>query len=281
MTTPLRRRSLRARLQSLIADATTRITAAWRILTTAQTRLLAALAQIRPGRNAPARIRAAVLVFQQAIAAFDRAVAAFAARWAATDLPAAYRDGGLATFDHVGRPHRAWTWTPRHQAAITSITAQYYSDLMGRLAEAVRRARAFLRAAQDAARARIGRFTVPAFDRAQLTRDHPLGTVIYSGDARHPVESWARAALSWQAVTTANAGAIRTAADELRCDWMEVRDGPDCGWIDHQDPDRAHGTLRTVQDALAHPVAHAHCQREFYPRPDIISRPDYAFGGPS
>ncbi|WP_329126030.1 hypothetical protein [Streptomyces sp. NBC_01353] len=280
MTTPLRRRSMRARLQALISDATGRITAAWRILTTAQTRLLAALAAVRPGRSAPARIRAASLLFQQAIAAFDRAVAAFAERWAATDLPAAYREGALAAFDHVDRPHRAWTWTPRHQAAITSLTAQYYADLMGRLAEALRRARAFLRAAQDATRARLGRFTVPRFDQAELTREHPLDTVIYANDARHPVESWARAALSWQAVTTANAGAIRTAADQLGCDWMEVRDGPDCGWQSHQDPDRAHGTLRTVQDALAHPVAHANCQRQFYPRPDVISRPDYAFGGP-
>ncbi|MFF8610786.1 hypothetical protein ACF06X_33310 [Streptomyces sp. NPDC015346] len=280
MTTPLRRRSLRARLQALITDATGRITAAWRILTTAQTRLLTALAAVRPGRTALAAIRAATLAFQQALAAFDRAVAAFAARWAATDLPAAYREGAYATLDHAGRPHRPWTWTGRHQGAITSLTAQYYADLMGRLAEALRRARAFLRAALDAARTRADRFSAARFDRDLLQREHPLGTVIYSGDARHPVESWARAALSWQAVTTANAGAIRTAADELRCDWMEVRDGRDCGWTTHDDPDRAHGTLRTVQDALAHSVAHPHCQREFYPRPDIISRPDYAFGGP-
>ena len=280
MSTPLRRRSLRARLLDLISDATDRITAAWQILTNAQTRLLAALAAIRPGRAAPARIRAAALLFQQALAAFDRAVAGFAERWAATDLPAAYRHGALATFDHVSRPHRSWTWTPRHQAAITSITAQHYSDLMGRLTEALRRARAFLRAALDATRARIDRFTLPAFDRDALRRDHPLDTVVYANDARHPVESWARAALSWQAVTAANAGAIRTAADELRCDWMEVRDGPGCGWTGHGDSDVADGSLRTVQDALAHPVAHPHCRREFRPRPDVISRPDYAFGGP-
>ncbi|MFD7809632.1 methylmalonyl Co-A mutase-associated GTPase MeaB, partial [Streptomyces cellulosae] len=78
-----------------------------------------------------------------------------------------------------------------------------------------RRAQAFLRAATDAARDRAGRFTVPAFDRAQLEQDHPLDTVIYANDSRHPVEAWARAALSWQTVTTANTAAARTSLDDL------------------------------------------------------------------
>lgn len=280
MTTPLRRRTLRSRLLAFISDATGRITAAWRILTTAQTRLLSALAAIRPGRNGQAKVRAATAAFQRSIADFNRSVGAFAERWAATDLPLAYQEGSLAALDHLDRPHRIWSWTPRHQAAITELSAQYYSDLMGRLQEALRRARAFLRAALDATRMRFARFEAGRLDPAALRRDHPLDTVIYANDARHPVEAWARAALSWQAVTTANHGGIRTALDELGCQWLEVRDGADCGWATHNDEDRAHGTLRTIADALAHPTAHAHCVREFLPRPDIITRPDYAFGGP-
>lgn len=268
MTTSVRGRTLRSRLLGFITDATNRITAAWRILTTAQTRLLDRLAAIRPGRNAGAHIRAAALAFQQSLADFDRATGGFIERWAATDLPLAYREGARGMLDRADRPHRIWFWTPRHQAAITSLSSQYYGDLMGRLREAMRRARAFLRAAVDAARARHSRFEHARFDRTALNREHPLGTVIYANDARHPVEAWARAAVSWQAVTAANHGAARTALEQLGCTDLLVRDGNGCGWATHQDADKADGTLRSVEDALAHPVAHAGCVREFLPHFD-------------
>ncbi|MFD3336048.1 hypothetical protein ACFWV1_25890 [Streptomyces sp. NPDC058700] len=279
MTTPTRRRSLRARLLALITDATSRLTAAWRILARAQNTLLTALGRIRPGRTAYAAIRTAGEAFQRQIAAFDRAALAFVERWAATDLPIAYREGAHAALDSVDRPTSRWAWTARHQATITTLSAQYYTDLIGRIREAVRRARAFLRDALTAARGNVDRIRQPWPGRARLLQDHPLDTVIYAGTARHPVESWARAAVSWQTYTTANTGMLRTCADEVGADWVEVRDGSDCGWTSHDDADRAAGTLRTIQDALAHPVAHPNCRREFRPRPDVITRPDYAFGG--
>ncbi|MFE1230664.1 hypothetical protein [Streptomyces sp. NPDC058745] len=273
MTTSLRRSSARARLVALVADATARVTAAWRILTTAQSRLLSALAVIRPGRRALALTRAAALAFHQAVASFDRAIAGFTERWAATDLPAAYREGALAVLHHVDRPQRSWTWTARHQTALTTLTARFHSDLSARHVEAVRRARAFLRAALAVARARADGFSVPRFDGNNLLREHPLDTVADAHGVRRPVESWARDALSWQALSTAHTGALHTAAGDLHCTWIEVYDGPDCGWTGHDDPDRAHGTLRTVREALVHPLAHPHCRREFFPRPDITSPP--------
>ncbi|MFE6126732.1 hypothetical protein ACFQ6Q_00445 [Streptomyces sp. NPDC056437] len=280
MSTPVRRgRTLRSRLLAFITDATSRLTSAWRILTQAQTRLLDALARIRPGRGGTTAQRAATLAFRRSLADFDRDVAAFAERWAATDLPLIYREGALTTLDHLDRPHRLWGWTRSHRATITTLTAQYYADLMGRLQEALRRARAFLRDALDAVRARFGRFEHGTLDRQALLRNHPLNTVIYANDARHPVEAWAKAAISWQAVTTANTAAARTALEELDCQWLEVRDGAGCGWTSHEDPDAANGTLRTVQDALAHPSAHPHCQRELLPRPDVITPPNFALGG--
>lgn len=266
MTTPTRRRTLRAALRAFVAAAVDRLLAAWRILPTAQRRLLAALAGVRPGRGAAARIRAAVTAFNQALAEFDRRVAAFAARWAGQDLPGLYLDGALDALAQAGADTGRWQWTARHQTTITTLTAQYYADLMGRLGEAVRRARAFLRAATDAARTPTGA------DPTALAREHPLDTVIYANAARHPVASWASAALSWQAAATANTGAATTAAADLGAAWVEIRDGAGCGWTSHTDPDTADGTLRTVADALAHPVAHAHCVRQIVPRPDLTGR---------
>ncbi|MFF8840465.1 hypothetical protein [Streptomyces sp. NPDC015130] len=281
MTTPTRRRSLRTRLLALITSATDALAAAWRILTRAQQTLLTVLARIRPGRTAQAAIRAADAAFQQAIAAFDRTAMGLIERWAATDLPTAYRAGGAEALTLADRDPGQWTWTPRHQTTITALSAQYYTDLTNRVREAVRRARAFLRDALTAARGRVDQFRrTPWPGRAALLDAHPLDTVIYAGNTRHPAAAWAHAAIAWQTYTTANTGLLRTTADEVGANWIEVRDGPGCGWKSHKDDDEADGSLRTIQDALAHPVAHPHCRRSFRPRPDVISRTDYAFGGP-
>ncbi|MFD9443410.1 hypothetical protein [Streptomyces sp. NPDC060001] len=278
MSTPVRRRgrTLRQRLIGYITSATNRLSSAWSILTTAQTRLLNALARIRPGRSATAAqtVRAAIAVFNTGLGAFSRAVMAFTERWAATDLPLIYREGAWTLLDNALRRTSLFTWTGRHQAAITGMSAQYYADLVSRIQEALRRARAFLRAVQDAARDPQG----IRVDTAALRRDHPLGTVVYANQARHPVDAWARSAITWQAVTAANTAAARTALDELGTQFVEISDGADCGWLEHNDPDRANRTLRTVQDALAHPVAHPNCQRELLPRLDLIGRTEIRTG---
>lgn len=279
MTTPVRRRgrTLRQRLLSYITGAVDRLRTAWSILGIAQTRLLSALARIRPGRTSGGgrALRTAIAAFNTSLGAFARAAGAFAERWASADLPLIYREGAWQMLENADRRLDRFTWTTRHQAAVTAASAQYYADLTARIGEALRRARAFLRAAQDAARG-----TADRFDVTQLRRDHPLDTVVYANNSRHPVDAWARAAVTWQAVTTANTAAARTALDELGTEWLEVRDGPACGWASHNDPDLANRTLRTVQDALAHPTSHAHCVRELLPRLDLIGRTEIRTGAP-
>jgi hypothetical protein len=276
MSTPVRRgRTLRSRLLGYITDATNRLRNAWRILTTAQTRLLTRLSRIRPGKRAVNRIRTATAEFNQAIVEFNREAGAFVDRWAAVDLPRVYREGATTMIENARRPGPRFSWTGRHQAQVTTLSAQYFTDLIGRIQEAIRRARAFLRAAQDAVRG-----TGTRFDSSALRRDHPLNVVVYANNSRYPVDAWALAAITWQAVTTANTAACRAALYELGVDFVEVRDGATCGWETHDSTDRANRTLRTVQDALAHPSAHPHCQREFLPRLDLIGRTEIRTGAP-
>jgi len=278
MTTPVRRRgrTLRSRLLAYITGAVDRLRAAWSILTGAQTRLLNALASIAPTRNGVSRrLRQAIAAFNGSLADFNRAALAYAERWSATDLPLIYREGAWTMLDNAGRDNALFTWTDRHQAAITGISAQYYADVTARIAEALRRARIFVRAVLDAARDMSGRVSP-----TNLRNQHPLDTVVYSNQARHPVDAWAISAITWQAVTTANTAACRTALDELGVHFVEVRDGEECGWRDHQDDDKANRTLRTVADALAHPSAHPHCIREFLPRTDVIGRTNILSGAP-
>lgn len=42
-----------------------------------------------------------------------------------------------------------------------------------------------------------------------------------------------------------------------------VADGLECGWTYHEDPDLANGSIRSLSDARAFPLAHPRCQRRF------------------
>lgn len=52
--------------------------------------------------------------------------------------------------------------------------------------------------------------------------------------------------------------------------FMEVFEGPGCGWASHQDPDKATGTLCSIEEAAAWPISHPRCGRAFGPRPDEV-----------
>lgn len=60
-----------------------------------------------------------------------------------------------------------------------------------------------------------------------------------------------------------NSAAIDRYRDSGIVDAVEVFDGPDCGWVYHDDPDLAHGSFRTLDQAKAHPLSHPRCQRAF------------------
>lgn len=281
MTTPTRQDTGRAELLALIAAATAELVRQWQRLTTAQDTLLRTLERLRPQRGATTKIRGIVADFNRQVGEFDRLASALATRWAAQDLPIAYRDGALAALRAAGADINRFRWTTDHQAALTALTATFYTDLIGRIQEAVRRAQAFARAAQDATRdVTLGR-NHAGIDSATLIREHPLSTVIYRDSSRHPVKDWATSALTYQGVVTANHAAINTARLELETQWMQVRDGPECGWVAHEDPDHADGTIRSVEDCEAYPLAHHGCRRQFFPRPDLNGRPGIVSGDPA
>ncbi|WP_329203972.1 hypothetical protein [Streptomyces sp. NBC_01435] len=282
MTTPVQQdRANREELLALIALSAARLTRDWGRLITAQDQLLRTLERIRPGIGSTTRVRTAVAEFNRQVAQFERDARAFVERWASTDLPTAYRDGALQALRRVNRDITLFRWTVDHQAAITPLTATFYVDLMRRIQEAVRRAQAFARTAQDAAReVTLGR-NHEGIDSPRLAADHPLSTVIYADQSRHPVESWARSALSWQGVVAANSGAINTARWELDAQWMQCVDGTECGFVSHQDTDHADGTIRSIDDADMYPAAHHGCIRSWIPRPDLNNRPGLVSGDPT
>lgn len=254
----------------MIAVATSRLTAVWQRLTDGQGSLLRRLARLR--QRTSKAIRAAVAEFNGVVAAFDRDARSLAERWVATDLPTAYRDGALRALEAARADIRRFSWTTDHQAALTAITAVYWADLIRRITEAVRRAQAFARAAAEAARRPEG------VDADALAVEHPLDAVVYANQRRHPVAAWAASAFAAQAATTANRGAVNTGVLDLGVEWFECTDGPECGFVSHEDPDHASGTLRSADEAAAYPIAHPGCIRQWTPRPDLTGRTDIEDG---
>jgi hypothetical protein len=272
MTTALQQTDDRAELTALITAMTGELVRQWQRLVTAQDNLLRLLERIQRGYGATTRIPPLVASFNQQVGEFSRLTIALAERWAAQDLPIAYRDGAQRALRKAGADISLFQWSTGHQAAITGLTATFYADLVGRIQEAVRRAQAFARAAQDATReVTLGR-NHDRLDSARLAADHPLSTIVYRDNSRHPVKSWAQSALTYQGVVTANHGAINTGALDLEAAWFECVDGPECGFTNHADTDHASGTIRSADDAAAYPTAHHGCIREWIPRPDLNGR---------
>ncbi|MFJ3699497.1 hypothetical protein ACIPW9_36135 [Streptomyces sp. NPDC090052] len=268
-------------LRGRILDAAARpLSSCWQALRSAQRSLLDGLRRVRGGRigGFAAALRRFSNTFLAAVGAFDRDARAVIEQWVITTLPLLYRDGALDALDRApfSVRHRAapFSWSPTHTHTVTTLSAQYYADLINRITETVLRAQAFLRAAQDQARRPEG------VDRDQLLGEHPLDTVIYRNQARYPAHSWATAALGAQATTTTNTASLTYGQSELGADWFECTDGPGCGFLTHNDPDRADRTIRSAADALAHPLAHFGCVREWTPRPDLNTRPNLVSGAP-
>jgi len=42
---------------------------------------------------------------------------------------------------------------------------------------------------------------------------------------------------------------------------VDIEDGPDCGWTEHDDPDLADGSRRTMDEFEAYPLSHPNCVR--------------------
>lgn len=66
-----------------------------------------------------------------------------------------------------------------------------------------------------------------------------------------------------------NLSAVNGYRESGMVEQVEVYDGEDCGWTEHDDPDLADGSTRTLDEANAYPTSHPHCQRAFGP---VISR---------
>jgi hypothetical protein len=212
-----------------------------------------------------------------------RRVKAFAAEAAALLEPLAARVDDLTRHAVTSIAAAAAAATAEDLAAeVTRFTAvdavvelaakQLAADLHAAVDHYLLTARAVARELQRAAPATgTAREMEVALERT--LRDRGLAAVVYRDGSRHGLAEYARMAVrtslaeTWQRATFA---AMRDAG----AGWVEVVDGAGCGWTRHDDPDKANGSIRSLDDAESYPLAHPNCGRTSYPRRDVTSPAD-------
>ncbi|WP_406050913.1 hypothetical protein OG280_26155 [Streptomyces virginiae] len=241
---------------------------AWRRLAAQQHRVLETFEKQPRGRL----VLITLEEFKRAIQAFRREVDTEVLVFVRRQLPHLYQQGAEHAAAQLGA---RFTWTMIHREALLSMASDSYGDFLRRSEEAERMATKFYRAARTAARLEVpllaaGNITARQAARSladRLRDEHPLAHVVYRNGARVPVGVWAEAATLAKSAVAYNAGTLNRTR-EAGVAYVEVFDGLDCGWVSHQDPDKAARTIRTVEEAAESPIAHPRCRRSFGPRPD-------------
>lgn len=105
-------------------------------------------------------------------------------------------------------------------------------------------------------------------DRLLRTRNLGISSVTYSDGKKYKIEDYAGMVLRSSANRAYNLG-ILAAGHKQEVKWYEVQDGPECGWVAHNDPELANGEIKSADECGAYPVAHPNCRRTFLPRPDL------------
>jgi hypothetical protein len=105
-----------------------------------------------------------------------------------------------------------------------------------------------------------------------VTYDFPGGENKGHAAANRQLDDYADMLIRTEGSRAYNVAALKVGGDKGINHW-EVIDGPDCGWTEHNDSDKANGKIVTLEQAQSRPLAHPNCQRYFVPRPDLDKVP--------
>lgn len=185
-----------------------------------------------------------------------------------TKLPQIYLAGAKSMAGN--KPYKL---TPADAKVLQQIQRRGISDLNAAHASVVsdtRRFRSFARTSQEKT-PEPGHLRTNKIDLTRtesVIQRHGIKAVKFSDGKRYTLGDYSSMSIKSNSNLAYNLGALN-AAKQLGIEVVEVFDGPGCGWTRHDDSDGANGSLRTVQEAMAYPTAHPHCQRSFVGRPDL------------
>lgn len=190
--------------------------------------------------------------------------------WANASLPTVYEAGAQAAASTLGS---SFAWSTPHTEAMQALATATWDDIL--------QATTFVRADTKATLRRLvrdgtlrsltGQVTPDASARdlaRQLVDEQGLLTVRYSNGARHSVADWADTAIRTRTASTYNEGGfVQTEEDGFT--HLMCFDGADCGLRRHDDPDKANGTVRSIDVARQYPLGHPRCSRSWSPMPSV------------
>lgn len=263
-------------VEALIADLTAAYRAAWAEL---EARRMAVLRGLNPIRRTETLTRLNEL--QQAVEYQLAVVDQAARRYLQVGLPHVYSQG--AADAGVGFV----TWTQVHVDALAKLASDTHADLLAASQEVRRTSAVFARDVREVARRRIPQGLVTSSTARNIGKDlqrdlsiRGITAVTYRNGSVYGLDTYAEMIARTKTAVAYNAGALNSAG-ESGVKFMEVFDGPTCGWDGHGDGDRANGTVRSVAECARIPISHPNCVRAFGARPDVTSRRQAKTADPS
>jgi len=223
-----------------------------------------------PTMGAAAR-RRRLLELQTHIAGLADAADEIAARHVLAGVRDAYLLGAHATALTVGG---AVASTGVDLDAITALAIDTHDDLLAATTHMRQTTKDLIRTlARDHVSDRLYTGT-PATqagrDLAKALRSQSVAAIVYKDGSRHGLASYADMVVRTKTAEAYQIGGFNQ-AESHKVKFMEVMDGPNCGWTSHDDTTQANGMIVTLDEARAWPISHPNCRRTTIARPDIKS----------
>lgn len=161
-------------------------------------------------------------------------------------------------------------WGNMNEYAFQSLASDSYADLLLMSETAGKTSREFAKivrsqAAQTIWASGTNETAIQAGRRFwKKLEENRIAVVIYRDGSRHQVADYAGMVARTKSKTAFNYGAMDMAESE-DVQYMEVVDGPDCGWESHDSIDYADGSIRTLAECREYPLSHPNCKRSFIP----------------
>ena len=223
-----------------------------------------------PSMGSAAR-RRRLLELQNHIGALADSADEIAARHVLSGVRDAYLLGSHATALTVGG---AVATTGVDLDAITHLAADTHQDLLHATTHMRQTTKDLIRTlARDHVSDRLYTGT-PATQAgralAKALRAQSVAAIIYKDGSRHGLASYADMVVRTKTAEAYQVGGFNQ-ADGHGVKFMEVMDGPNCGWLSHDDTRQANGLILPIAEARSVPIAHPNCRRVTIPRPDVKS----------
>jgi len=219
----------------------------------------------------PAARRGRLLALQAHIAALADAADEIAARHVLAGVRDAYLLGGHTTALTVGA---ALSTTGVDLEAITVLAADTHADLLAATTHIRASTKDLIRVlARDhvADRLYTGQTAVQAGrDLARALQAKSVSAIVYKDGSRHGLAEYSEMVLRTKTAEAYQVGGFNQAAG-FKVKYVEVMDGPGCGWTSHDDTQLANGMILTLDAARAYPISHPNCRRTTLARPDLKS----------